>query len=68
MVCRNNGLNLESLKLLDNAGADYVLEFKDKPPKRNFKDLPEAEQYKIKEVLLIQDKFCIGEAAYHELN
>ena len=61
------GLNLESLKLLDNDGADYVLEFKDKPPKKNFKDLPEAEQNKIKEVLLIQDKFCIGEASYHEL-
>jgi hypothetical protein len=61
------GLNLESLKLLDNDGAGYVLEFKDKPPKKNFKDLPEAEQNKIKEVLLIQDKFCIGEASYHEL-
>lgn len=29
--------------------------------------MPETEQKKIKEVLLIQDKFCIGEAAYHEL-
>ena len=25
------------------------------------------EQQKIKEALFIQDKFCIGEAAYHEL-
>lgn len=44
-----------------------VLEFNDKAPKKCYKELPEAEQQKIKEVLLIQDKFCVGEAAYHEL-
>ena len=60
-------MNLESLKLFDNTGNDYVLEFNDKAPKKCYKELPEAEQQKIKEVLFIQDKFCIGEAAYHEL-
>ena len=64
---RTYGLNLESLKLFDNTGNDYVLEFNDKAPKKCYKELPETEQQKIKEVLFIQDKFCIGEAAYHEL-
>ena len=60
------GLNLDFLKLSDIAGNDYTLEFNEKAPKR-FKDLSEAEQQKINEMRLIQDKFCIDEAAYHEL-
>jgi hypothetical protein len=59
---------LESLKLSDNSGAEYELEFTDGGTKKCYKDLPEAEKQKIKEVLLIQDKFCVGEAAYHELS
>lgn len=61
------GLHLESLKLCDNSGTDYELDFKERPVKKSYKDLPEAEQQKIREVLLIQDMFCVGEAAYHEL-
>ena len=62
------GLHLESLKLSDNSGAEYELEFTDGGTKNCYKDLPEAEKQKIKEVVLIQDKFCVGEAAYHELS
>lgn len=62
------GLHLESLKLSDNSGTGYELEFKDRVAKKCYKDLPEAEKQKIKEVLLIQDKFCVGEATYHELS
>ena len=29
--------------------------------------MPEEEQRKLRNILFIQDKFCIGEAAYHEL-
>ena len=49
VVCTTYGLNLETLKLVDNTGTDYL------------------RQNNRKSVLLIQDKFCVGEAAYHEL-
>ena len=61
------GLHVESLKFSDNSGTDYELDFKERPIKKSYKDLPEPEQQKIKEVLLIRDMFCVGEAAYHEL-
>ena len=35
--------------------------------KKSFKDLPEDEQKKVKSILFVLHKFCIGEAAYHEL-
>lgn len=61
------GLKLESANFSDNSGASYGLTFNDCAQKKKYKDLPEAEKQKIKQILLIQDKFCIGEAAYHEL-
>lgn len=33
----------------------------------NYKDLPDEKKTKIKEVLHILDKFCVGDAAYHAL-
>ena len=30
-----------------------------------YKELPEAEKTKIKEVLYIMDRFCVGDVAYH---
>jgi hypothetical protein len=34
---------------------------------KRYKDLSEQEKQRIKEILLIVDQFCIGEAAYHEV-
>jgi len=34
---------------------------------KSFKDLPKEEQEKLKSVLFLADKFCISDAAYHEL-
>jgi hypothetical protein len=34
---------------------------------KRYKDLSEGEKQRIKEILLIVDQFCIGEAAYHEV-
>ena len=34
---------------------------------KSYKDLSEEEKERVKLVLYITDKFCIGEAAYHEL-
>ena len=41
--------------------------FNDNRNTKVFRDLPEEEQNKLKQILFIQDKFCIGESAYHEL-
>jgi hypothetical protein len=36
--------------------------------RRSYKDLTEADQQKVKNVIFILDKFCIGDEAYHELS
>ena len=51
----------------DETGAGHTLTFNDNRNTKVFRDLPEEEQNKLKQILFIQDKFCIGEAAYHEL-
>lgn len=61
------GLKLTSASFCDENGKDYDMNFSDTPRTKAFKDLPEDEQAKLKQILFIQDKFCVGEAAYHEL-
>ena len=39
----------------------------DKEHQKSYNDLPEDERDKIKGILFITDKFCIGTAAYHEM-
>ena len=34
--------------------------------KKGYEDLSEEEKIKVQQVLYITDKFCIGEAAYHD--
>ncbi len=36
--------------------------------RKSYKDLPEAEKQKVKNVPFIVDKFCIGDEGYHELS
>ena len=35
--------------------------------RRGYKDLPKEEQEKMRNILFIMNKFCIGEADYHKL-
>ena len=46
--------------------SSHILSY-DKSEKKSFNDLSEEEQDKLKSVLFVLDKFCIGDAAYHEL-
>lgn len=61
------GLTLHSVTFTDKYGSSYSLSYEDKSLGKKYKDLSEEEQRKVKEVLLIKDQFCIGEAAYHEV-
>ena len=65
--CESFGLRLDSVKLVDESGKDHFLSIVSEKRSRSYKDLPDEEQQDIQQVLFIMDKFCIGEAAYHEL-
>lgn len=43
------------------------MHFSSEDTPKSFKDLPKEEQEKLKSVLFLADKFCISDAAYHEL-
>lgn len=61
------GLTLDSATFLDKDGSSYSFVYNNPSQGKGFKDLPEQEKSKIKDVLHIVDKFCISEATYHEL-
>ena len=52
--------------MIDDSGKAHSISFEKKGLK-SYKELPIGEQQDILQVLNIMDKFCIGEAAYHEL-
>ena len=60
------GLALNSVSFSGQDGANHTLTYEDNKNK-SFNDLSEEEQDKLKTVLFVLDKFCIGDAAYHEL-
>lgn len=60
------GLHLDKVNFVDNCGKPYSLLFGEKTGK-SYKELPVEEQQKVEQILYIMDKFCIGEATYHEL-
>ena len=60
------GLKLESVNFVDEKGATRRLSYSDKC-RKSYKDLPVEEQENIKSILYVLDKFCVGDAAYHEL-
>ena len=61
------GLSLNSASFLDKEGAAHTISFLDDKEKKGFNDLPDEEKNLIKEIVYIQDRFSIGDAAYHEL-
>ena len=62
------GLELKSVEFEDEAGSSHSVEYQttDKGAK-SFRNISEDEKNKVRQILFISDKFCIGEAAYHEL-
>lgn len=61
------GLELESVSFSDLEGSSHSLNYSNNQEKKGYKDLPEDKKEKVKSVLFALDKFCVGEAAYHEL-
>ena len=61
------GLELQSVIFKDHHGANHTMTYSEKV-RRSYKDLTEADQQKVRNVLFILDKFCIGDEAYHELS
>ena len=61
------GLTLESVKVKDKDGKATELDYgKDKGT--SFYDLSQEGQDNVRSLLYIMDKFCVGEAAYHEVS
>ena len=61
------GLELQSVIFKDHHGENHTMTYSEKV-RRSYKDLTEADQQQVKNVLFILDKFCIGDKAYHELS
>lgn len=62
------GVKLSSVKFTDADGKSYKIEHETElEGKKCYGDLSEEEKIKVQQVLFITDKFCIGEATYHEL-
>ena len=60
------GLTLNSVTFSGDDDSNHALRLEENG-KKCFNDLSEEEQDKVKSVLFLLDKFCIGDAAYHEL-
>ena len=54
------GLSLNSARFSDQKGSNYTLSYCTDQEKKSFKDLPDEDQDKIKEILFIQDRFSIS--------
>ena len=70
------GLKLSSVGFKDSGGVLHTIDYQAEEKRKSYKDLSEEEKdfpskkrktSLLKQVLNINDKFCIGEAAYHEL-
>ena len=61
------GLTLQSATFFDKSGFNHSILYGSTSEGKRYKDLSEEEKQRIKEILLIVDQFCIGEAAYHEV-
>ena len=63
------GLDVSSIKFEDEAGLHHEVKYSSarEGTSKSYKELSEDEKDVIKQVTFITDRFCIGEAAYHEL-
>ncbi|CAB4025093.1 Hypothetical predicted protein, partial [Paramuricea clavata] len=63
------GLDVSSIKFEDEAGLHHEVKYSSprEGTSKSYQKLSEDEKDVIKQVTFITDRFCIGEAAYHEL-
>ena len=61
------GLVPQYLKLESTDGQTVKVDFNPSSSKSSYKDLPEEERQKIKDLLFILEKFNVSESAYREL-
>ena len=57
----------DSASFTDDKGESHNVDYSSGNTPKSFPELPEDEQEKVKSVLFLTDKFCISDAAYHEL-
>ena len=60
------GLDVQHVHFMDDRGRHHTFTYEPKK-KKGYHELSEEEKQKVQNVLFILDKFCIGDAAYHEL-
>ena len=65
--CETYGLSLNTLNLKSDQGKNITLEFGKANEKSDFSSVPEDEKEKIRTLVFLMDRFCISDAAYHEL-
>jgi hypothetical protein len=65
--CESFGLKLDSVKVVDDSGKAHRLPLRSENGLKCYTGLSSEEQQDIQQVQFLMDKFCIGEAAYHEL-
>ena len=61
------GLHLDSVKVADDSGEVHRLPLESEKRLKSYTKLSEKDQEDVQHVQFLMDKFCIGEAAYHEL-
>ena len=61
------GLTLDSIKVRDKEGIVTELDYEGNNGSASFDNLPEDEKETVRALLYIMDKFCVSDAAYHEV-
>ena len=64
--CESFGLKLSNIKLKDDTGASYSLDYHSSSA--GVSGLSQDDQSIIEKVLFLLDKFCVGDEVYHELS
>ena len=62
------GINVSELSVRDSYGQQIIKNPGMEQNGSKYEALEEPEKTKIKEVLYIMDRFCVGDAAYHALS
>ena len=66
--CKSFGLEVTEIKLQDKEGLTHSINYSaSNSTPHGHANLDEEEKNKVKQVLFLLDKFCVGDEAYHEL-
>ena len=61
------GLTPKCLTFSSNEGKDFSVNFQEKNQSSDFYSMSPEQQDKIRKLVFLMDRFCISDAAYHEL-